>query len=432
MQRSPSVLPPGKVTVVLGAQWGDEGKGKLVDILAQDIDVCCRCQGGNNAGHTIVVKGIKYDFHLLPSGIINPECVGVIGNGVVVHLPSFFEELANLEKKGLDPTGRLFISERAHLVFDYHQIVDGLKEVELGRGSIGTTKKGIGPAYSSKASRSGLRVHHLYHFEDFETRFRELVVNRKKRYGNFDYDVEKELARYKDLAKRLQPYIHNSIQYVHDAIKAQKRVLVEGANALMLDLDFGTYPFVTSSNTTVGGVCTGLGIPPTKIGKVLGVVKAYTTRVGGGPFPTEQLNEIGEHLQSVGFEVGTTTGRKRRCGWLDMVVMRYSHVINDYTSINLTKLDVLDQLPEIKIGVHYLLDGKRLDSFPADLTVLERCEVEYETLPGWQQDISACRTWEELPEKAKQYVLRVEELLDGVKVEWIGVGPAREAMIHRA
>ncbi|KAI8909872.1 putative ADE12-adenylosuccinate synthetase [Powellomyces hirtus] len=426
-----NLLPSGKVTVVLGAQWGDEGKGKLVDILSQEIDVCCRCQGGNNAGHTIVVNNVKYDFHLLPSGIINDKCVGVIGNGVVVHVPSFFEELANLEKKGLDATGRLFISERAHLVFDYHQIVDGLKEVELGRGSIGTTKKGIGPTYSSKASRSGIRVHDLFHFEQFEVKFRTVVANRKKRYGEFEYDVEKELARYKELATKLLPYVRNTIQYVHNSIKENKRVLVEGANALMLDLDFGTYPFVTSSNTTIGGVCTGLGIPPSKVGKVLGVVKAYTTRVGGGPFPTEQLNEIGEHLQSVGFEVGTTTGRKRRCGWLDMVVMRYSHVINDYTSINLTKLDVLDQLKEIKIGVNYIYEGKKLDSFPADLTVLETCTVEYETLPGWQQDISKCRTYEELPENARKYIERVEQLLDGVKVEWIGVGPSRDAMIHR-
>ncbi|KND01761.1 adenylosuccinate synthase [Spizellomyces punctatus DAOM BR117] len=428
---SQSVLPTGKVTVVLGAQWGDEGKGKLVDILAQEIDVCCRCQGGNNAGHTIVVNGVKYDFHLLPSGIINEKCVGVIGNGVVVHLPSFFAELENLHKKGLDATGRLFLSERAHLVFDYHQIVDGLKEVELGRGSIGTTKKGIGPAYSSKASRSGLRVHHLYHFEEFEEKFRNLVTNRKRRYGDFEYDVEAELARYKDLAEKLRPYVVDNIKYVYDAIQAEKKVLVEGANALMLDLDFGTYPYVTSSNTTVGGVCTGLGIPPSKIGKVLGVVKAYTTRVGAGPFPTEQLNDIGEHLQTVGAEFGTTTGRKRRCGWLDVVVLRYSQMINDYTSINLTKLDVLDQLPEVKIGVAYIYEGKRLDSFPADLRVLEKCTVEYETLPGWQQDISKCRTFKDLPLNAQKYVARVEELLSGVKVEWIGVGAARDAMIHR-
>ncbi|TPX72714.1 adenylosuccinate synthase [Spizellomyces sp. 'palustris'] len=428
---SQSVLPTGKVTVVLGAQWGDEGKGKLVDILAQEIDVCCRCQGGNNAGHTIVVNGVKYDFHLLPSGIINEKCVGVIGNGVVVHLPSFFAELENLQKKGLDATGRLFLSERAHLVFDYHQIVDGLKEVELGRGSIGTTKKGIGPAYSSKASRSGLRVHHLYHFEEFEEKFRGLVTNRKKRYGDFEYDVEAELARYKDLAEKLRPYVVDNIKYVYDAIQAEKKVLVEGANALMLDLDFGTYPYVTSSNTTIGGVCTGLGIPPSKIGKVLGVVKAYTTRVGAGPFPTEQLNDIGEQLQTVGAEYGTTTGRKRRCGWLDVVVLRYSQMINDYTSINLTKLDVLDQLPEVKIGVAYIYEGKRLDSFPADLRVLENCTVEYETLPGWQQDISKCRTFEDLPLNAQKYVARVEELLGGVKVEWIGVGAARDAMIHR-
>ncbi|KAJ3268393.1 hypothetical protein HK104_005384 [Borealophlyctis nickersoniae] len=413
---SPSVLPQG-VAVVLGAQWGDEGKGKLVDVLSQEIDLCCRCAGGNNAGHTIVVNGVKFDFHILPSGLINPNCVNVIGNGVVIHVPSFWTELEAVVKKGIDATGRLFISDRAHLVFDYHQVVDGLKEVELGRGSIGTTKKGIGPAYSAKASRSGIRVHHLVHnFPEFEERFRSSVINKKKRYGDFEYDVEGEIAKYKEYAERLRPYVVDSIKYVHDAIAAQKRILVEGANALMLDLDFGTYPFVTSSSTTVGGVCTGLGIPPRKIGKVMGVVKAYTTRVGAGPFPTELLDATGEHLQSVGAEFGVTTGRKRRCGWLDMVVLQYSQLINDYTSINLTKLDVLDKLPEVKIGVAYILDGKKLDSFPADLNLLSKVSVEYETLPGWQQDISKCRRWEELPVNAQKYVMRVEELM-GVKGE---------------
>ncbi|KAI8929540.1 Adenylosuccinate synthetase [Entophlyctis helioformis] len=418
------------VTVVLGAQWGDEGKGKLVDVLAQDIDVCARCQGGNNAGHTIVVNGVKFDFHLLPSGLINPKCVSLVGNGVVVHLPSFFQEVDVTESKGIPCAGRLFMSSRAHLVFDFHQLVDGLKENELGRGSIGTTKKGIGPAYSSKASRSGLRVHHLFQFDEFEEKFRVMVANKKKRYGNFDYDVEKELAMYKVLAERLKPYVIDTIKYMHDAITSGKRVLVEGANALMLDLDVGTYPFVTSSNTTIGGVCTGLGLPPSKIGKVIGVVKAYTTRVGSGPFPTEQLNAVGEHLQTVGQEIGTTTGRKRRCGWLDTVVMQYSNMINGYTSLNLTKLDILDQLDEIKIGTAYRHNGETLASFPSDLTLLGQVEVVYETLPGWKSDISGCRTFESLPLNAQLYVKRVEELV-GVPVEWIGVGAGRDAMIHR-
>ncbi|KAJ3040793.1 hypothetical protein HDV00_010408 [Rhizophlyctis rosea] len=430
MTANGALLPKG-VAVVLGSQWGDEGKGKLVDILCSEIDVCCRCAGGNNAGHTIVVDGKKFDFHMLPSGLINPKCVSIIGNGVVIHLPSFFAELKKVVDQGIDATGRLFISDRAHMVLDYHQVVDGLKEAELGRGSIGTTKKGIGPTYSTKASRSGIRIHHLIsNFPEFEARFRSAVVSRKKRYGDFEYDVEGELQRYKEYAERLRPYVIDSTAYIHNAIKSQKRILVEGAQAFMLDLDFGTYPFVTSSNTSIGGVCTGLGIPPRKIEKVVGVVKAYTTRVGAGPFPTEQLNAVGDHLQSVGAEIGVTTGRKRRCGWLDMVVLKYSHMVNDYSSINLTKLDVLDQLPEIKIGVEYLLDGKKLESFPADLDILSRVEVVYETLPGWQQDISKCRKFEDLPQNAQRYIQRVEELME-VKVEWIGVGAGRDAMIHR-
>jgi len=416
------------VTVVLGAQWGDEGKGKLSDILSQEADVCARCQGGNNAGHTIVVGKTKYDFHMLPSGLVNENCTSVVGAGVVVHVPSFFEELSNLEKKGLDCTGRLFVSDRAHLVFDVHQIIDGLKELELGRGSIGTTRKGIGPTYSSKASRSGLRVHHLYNFEEFADKFRTLVANKHKRYGAFDYDVEAEIARYKVLAEKLKPYVIDSVYYMNKAIKGNKKVLVEGANALMLDLDWGTYPYVTSSNTTIGGVCTGLGIPPQTITKVVGVVKAYTTRVGGGPFPTEQLNEIGEYLQTVGFEVGVTTGRKRRCGWLDMVVVNYSTIINGYTSINITKLDILDQLDEIKIGVAYKVDGEILEGFPANLSLLERVEVVYETVPGWKTDISKCRTFEDLPANAQSYIRRIEALC-GVPVEWIGVGVDREDMV---
>lgn len=425
-----SILQKGRIAVVLGAQWGDEGKGKLSDILCGEAEICARCQGGNNAGHTIVVNDIKYDFHMLPSGLINPNCVALVGNGVVVHLPSFFEEKAKLEAKGLNCEGRLLLSDRAHLVFDLHQRVDGLKEVELGRGSIGTTGKGIGPTYSSKASRSGIRVHHLYDFDEFSARFRTMVENKRKRYGNFEYDIEGELERYRELAERARPYVIDTIPYLHEQIKAGKRVLVEGANALMLDIDFGTYPYVTSSNTSIGGVCTGLGVPTNKIANIIGVVKAYCTRVGGGPFPTEQLNEVGEHLQTVGFEFGVTTGRKRRCGWLDLVAVNYSHMINGYTSFNLTKLDILDQLPKIKVAVAYHLDGKKMASFPADLELLSKVEVEYVELDGWMTDISKCTKFEELPENAKKYIAFIEKET-GVPVEWIGVGPGREAMIHK-
>ncbi|QRV74809.1 adenylosuccinate synthase [Ceratobasidium sp. AG-Ba] len=433
------------VTVVLGSQWGDEGKGKLVDVFAAEADICARCAGGNNAGHTIVVqhpndetvnekvrgKKIKYDFHLLPSGLVSPKCVSIIGPGVVVHVPSFFAELDALEQKGLDCTGRIFLSDRAHLVFDFHQIVDGLKEVELGDSdSIGTTKKGIGPAYSSKASRSGMRVHHLFDHDVFATKFRKLVEGRFKRYGHFEYDTEGEIVRYKEFAERLQPYVIDTLTYIHKAIDQKKRVLVEGANALMLDIDFGTYPFVTSSSTNIGGVCTGLGIPPKKIGTVVGVVKAYTTRVGGGPFPTEQLNDIGEFLQRVGAEVGVTTGRARRCGWLDLVVLQHSNRVNGYDVLNLTKLDVLDGMKEIKVGVAYLLDGKEMEGFPANLDLLERpgFEVKYDTLPGWSESIAEVREWEKLPANCRAYVEFIEKFL-GIPIKWIGVGPDRDAMV---
>ncbi|KIJ34651.1 hypothetical protein M422DRAFT_34996, partial [Sphaerobolus stellatus SS14] len=394
------------VTVVLGTQWGDEGKGKLVDILAADIDVCARCAGGNNAGHTIVATvgpnkvRTTFDFHLLPSGVINPGCVGLIGPGVVIHVPSFFAEKEALRAKGLDVEGRLFVSDRAQLVFDFHQIVDGLKEVELGGSSIGTTKRGIGPAYSGKASRSGLRVHHLFNHEVFAEKFRKIVEGRFKRYGHFEYDTEGEILRYKEFAERLRPYVIDSVTYIHNALAEGKRVLVEGANALMLDIDYGTYPYVTSSSTAIGGVCTGLGIPPKQIGKTIGVVKAYTTRVGGGPFPTELLDDVGTHLQEVGREYGTTTGRRRRCGWLDLVVLKYSCLINGYDALNITKLDVLDQLREIKIAVAYKLDGKELAGFPADLEVLSRVTVEYVTLPGWKTSIENVTSMQELPKEA--------------------------------
>jgi adenylosuccinate synthase len=315
-------------------------------------------------------------------------------------------------------------------VFDFHQIVDGLKEVELGGSSIGTNKKGIGPAYSGKASRSGLRVHHLFDHATFAQKFRKLVEGRFKRYGYFEYDTEGEILRYQELAERLRPYVVDSVVYIHEAISSGKKVLVEGANALMLDLDFGTYPYVTSSSTAIGGVCTGLGIPPKMIGLAIGVVKAYTTRVGGGPFPSEQLNDVGVHFQEVGREYGTTTGRRRRCGWLDLVVLKHSCMINGYDGLNLTKLDVLDQLSEIKVGVKYKVDGKELAGFPADLDILENVEVEYLTLSGWHSSIEQITSYDALPDNCRKYVEFIEESLK-VPVKWIGVGPARESMIMK-
>ncbi|KAK5959771.1 adenylosuccinate synthase PWA37_003139 [Arxiozyma heterogenica] len=429
------------VNVVLGSQWGDEGKGKLVDLLVGHYDIVARCAGGNNAGHTIVVNNVKYDFHMLPSGLVNPNCQNLLGNGVVIHVPSFFQELENLEEKGLkNARERLFISSRAHLIFDFHRRTDKLRELELADHSkdgknIGTTGKGIGPTYSTKASRSGLRVHHLVNdnpgaWEFFVSKYMRLLETRKQRYGDFDYDYEEELARFKQYKEQLKPFVVDSVVFMHNAIKANKKILVEGANALMLDIDFGTYPYVTSSSTSIGGVCTGLGIPPHVINDVYGVVKAYTTRVGEGPFPTEQLNEFGDKLQTIGAEFGVTTGRKRRCGWLDLVVLKYSTLINGYTSLNITKLDVLDTFETIPVGVSYSVNGKKLDLFPEDLMTLGKVDVEYVNLPGWNQDITKITKYEDLPENAKKYLKFIEDFV-GVPVEWVGTGPGRESMLHK-
>ncbi|KAJ0062635.1 hypothetical protein NL108_004249, partial [Boleophthalmus pectinirostris] len=395
--------------------------------------------GGNNAGHTVVVDGKEYDFHLLPSGIINPKSISLIGNGVVIHLPGLFEECEKNEKKGLRGwEKRLIVSDRAHIVFDFHQVVDGLQETERqaqeGK-NIGTTKKGIGPAYSSKASRTGLRICDLLgDFKDFSTKFKNIVHQYQNMYPSLVVDVEDQLKKLKvmmliamwlllmlahttlmllthlqEYAERLRPMVRDGVYYMYEALHGSpKKILVEGANAALLDIDFGTYPFVTSSNCTVGGACTGLGIPPLNIGDVFGVAKAYTTRVGIGAFPTEQLNAIGDLLQSRGHEVGVTTGRKRRCGWLDLVIVRYAHMINGFTAIAMTKLDILDVLDEIKVGVAYKLNGKRIPHFPANMDVLQKVEVEYETFPGWKTDTSAARKWSDLPAKAQNYIRFIE------------------------
>jgi len=420
------------IDVVLGAQWGDEGKGKLVDMLSQEYDVCARVAGGSNAGHTIIVDGIKYKFHLLPSGILNPDSIGIIGNGVVIHIPSFLAELDNLSKNGVKHAGRIFISDRAHIVFDFHQKVDGALETRLGRHKIGTTKKGIGPAYSSKISRNGIRVGDLANWEYFEQRFRALAEHHMRSYDGLEIDVEEQLAYYKSIAPKVLAMTCDTILLTNQKYKEGKKILVEGANATMLDIDFGTYPYVTSSNPSVGSVLTGLGVSPKKLGGIYGTVKAYCTRVGEGPFPTE-LNVLvgdGEHLATVGHEFGTTTGRPRRCGWLDLPQLKYSITINGYTSINLTKLDVLSGLKDIPLGIAYKQNGKYLDSMPACLHDLKDVEVEYEIMPGWVEDISKCRRFEDLPENCRKYVLRIEQIV-GVPIRWIGVGPNRLDVIDR-
>ncbi|XP_014340647.1 adenylosuccinate synthetase isozyme 1 A isoform X2 [Latimeria chalumnae] len=412
--KRPRTSVGNKVTVVLGAQWGDEGKGKVVDLLATESDIVCRCQGGNNAGHTVVVDGKEYDFHLFPSGIINPKAVSFIG-------------LKDWEK-------RLIISDRAHIVFDFHQTVDGIQEAqrkEREGKNIGTTKKGIGPTYSTKAARTGLRICDLLaDFNEFSARFKNLAQQYKSMFPSLEIDIEGELKKLKNYAEKIRPMVKDGIYFMHEALHGSpKKILVEGANAALLDIDFGTYPFVTSSNCTVGGVCTGLGIPPQNIGEVYGVVKAYTTRVGIGAFPTEQTNETGELLQSRGREVGVTTGRKRRCGWLDLIILRYANMINGFTALALTKLDILDVLDEIKVGIAYKLSGKRIPYFPANQEVLHRLDVEYETLPGWKSDTTCARKWEDLPSKAQNYIRFIENHV-GVPIKWVGVGKSRESMIQ--
>eukprot|EP00177_Eucheuma_denticulatum_P000444 GFKZ01000771.1.p1 GENE.GFKZ01000771.1~~GFKZ01000771.1.p1 ORF type:complete len:461 (+),score=62.46 GFKZ01000771.1:108-1385(+) len=423
--------PEGKVLVVLGAQWGDEGKGKLIDILTAQYDLLARAAGGANAGHTIVVDGVKYAFHLLPSGLLNPHATALIGNGVVIHLPKFHAELQQLLDKGLDASSRILISDRAHLLFDFHQIVDGLREVERGRGKIGTTGRGIGPCYSSKANRTNIRVGDLREFRHFPQAFRRSLASKHKRFHGFDYDVRGEIAKYYRYAHQMEPMIVDTVAMLNHAVKGNKAVLVEGANAALLDIDFGTYPFVTSSNCTAGGVCTGLGLPPRAIGDVVGVVKAYTTRVGQGPFPTELLDENGVILQQQGHEYGTTTQRPRRCGWLDTFMLQYTNAINGYTQICLTKLDVLSHLDKLYIGIAYKVRGREMTYYPASLKLLGEAEVVYEEMEGWKGvDITGVRKFEELPQNAKDYVLKAEQLI-GVPIKYIGVGPSRDAMIYR-
>lgn len=444
------------VTVILGSQWGDEGKGKIVDLLSSTAEIVCRFQGGNNAGHTVVVDEKSFDFHLLPCGIINKDCISVIGNGVVVNLPQLFDELERNQTlsascKNGDSNGsssaknqfntraawmnRLYISNEAHLVFDVHQKADGLIEADLqadGKRQIGTTKKGIGPTYSTKALRMGIRMEELIdNFELFEKEFRHLVEYHKKQFDNPSYivDVDKELEKYKKLAEQIRPCVRDTRKFLNDSIKSGKKILIEGANGSMLDIDHGTYPYVTSSNCTIGGVCTGLGLPTTAVGSIYGVVKAYCTRVGDGPFPTELHDDTGAALQVLGQEVGVTTKRKRRCGWLDLVLLSYTNMLNDYTALALTKLDVLSNLDEIKIGTGYTLDGQLLDSPPTNANKLSRVKVVYETLKGWKKDISKARNFEDLPQEAQNYVRFIEDHVE-VPIKWIGVGKERDAIIQ--
>ena len=414
--------------VVVGTQWGDEGKGKITDFLSENAEVIARYQGGDNTGHTIVIEGTKYKLHLIPSGIFYPEKVSVIGNGVVVNPKSLVKELAYLHDAGIT-TDNLRISDRAHVILPYHIKLDQLQEDSKGDNKIGTTIKGIGPAYMDKAARVGIRIADLLDKEIFAERLK-INLEQKNREFTKMYEVDPVdfqdiFEEYYDYGQQIKKYVTDTSVILNDALDAGKRVLFEGAQGVMLDIDQGTYPYVTSSNPVAGGVTIGSGVGPSKISKVVGVCKAYTSRVGDGPFPTELNDEIGHQIREVGHEYGTTTGRPRRVGWFDSVVMRHSRRVSSLTNLSLNSIDVLTGLDEVKICVAYDLDGERIDYYPASLETLQRCTPIYETLPGWSEDITGVRHLDDLPETAKNYVRRVSELV-GVKISTFSVGPGRD------
>ncbi|MFT7184212.1 MAG: adenylosuccinate synthase [Oceanicoccus sp.] len=423
-----------KLSIILGAQWGDEGKGKLVDILSERFDIAARATGGANAGHTVKVlvdgEEKKFVFHLIPSGILYPDVTCVIGNGVVIHVPTLFKEIKNLEDQGFDALSRIKISERASLLFDFHKMTDGRQEDMKGDKKVGTTKRGIGPCYADKISRRGLRVCDLIDWDSFVEKYKANLAWHERCFDYKHEDFEAELSLLKSLREKTLQMSMDTALYLNTELAAGKSVLMEGANAALLDIDHGTYPYVTSSNPTIGGVFTGTGMNPSYLDENIGIVKAYMTRVGRGPFPTELEDETGEHIRERGGEFGSTTGRPRRCGWFDAPLTQYSIMINGFTSLNLTKLDVLDELDDIKIAEKYTLDGVEIHSLPARLEDLARVELEYSTLPGWKTDISKAQTWDDLPENAQKYVLHLEELLK-CPFKYIGVGPRRDQMIER-
>jgi len=417
--------------VIVGAQWGDEGKGKVTDLLAEQAQVVVRYQGGNNAGHTVVVGQHTLKLHLIPSGIHRPGVLCVIGNGLVVDPRALVAEMDELEANGLD-TSSLRISASAHLVMPYHLMLDGIEEERRGGKSLGTTRRGIGPTYTDKAARYGLRVQDLLDMAVFEEKLGRVLGQKNALltavYGKEPLEMGPILEEYGACAERLRPHIVDASLLVYEALTQSQNVLFEGAQGTLLDIDHGTYPFVTSSSPVAGGACTGVGIGPRQIDGVIGVSKAYTTRVGAGPFPTELSDAVGDYLLEVGREYGTTTGRPRRCGWFDAVILRYAARVNGLTSLALTKLDVLTGLPGLKICVGYEYDGQVLKEFPYQGMVLTRCQPVYEEMDSWTEEIGGARAYDELPSQARAYVARLEELA-GVPVDIISVGPEREQTI---
>ncbi len=421
------------VTALVGAQWGDEGKGKIIDILAESADMVVRAQGGNNAGHTVVVGDETYKLHLIPSGILYDGTDCIVGNGTVVDPKVILEEIDGLTSRGIN-VSRLKIDARAHVILPYHIVLDGLSEDARGKGDIGTTKKGIGPCYMDKAERIGIRMCDLIDKNIFEEKLKRNVEIKNniitKLYGGKPVDLKTILKEYNSYAERLTSFVTDTSVLVYDAIKAGKNVLFEGAQGALLDLDVGTYPYVTSSHPISGGFCVGAGVGPTLIKDCLGIAKAYTTRVGKGPFPTELNDEIGERIRNVGQEFGTTTGRPRRCGWLDAVILRFAVRVNGLTGIALNKLDTLTGLKTLKICTSYEKNGKIIKNFPADIEELKDCKPVYIETEGWTEDIGNVTRFEDLPKAAQKYVKLIEENVD-CKVSMIGVGPKRTQNFNR-
>ena len=424
------------VIAVIGAQWGDEGKGKVVDLVAEKADVVVRFSGGDNAGHTVINNFGKFALHLIPSGIFSTHAVSVIGNGTVINPKVLFQEMNTLTERGIDASpARLSISDRAHLIMPYHLMLDELEEKALGSKAIGTTRKGIGPVFSDKIARRGIRVGDLLDKKAFKEQLSVILEQKNllltRIYGANPLLLEQVYNEYVEYGERLAPYVRETTLMLDEALKAGKLVLLEGAQGTLLDPDFGTYPYATSSSPIAGGASIGSGIGPTKMTGVLGVFKAYCTRVGGGPFPTELNDEIGNQIRERAHEFGTTTGRPRRCGWFDGVAARFSQRVNSFTGMAITRFDILDIMPTIKVCTAYKLDGKTINFFPANLTLLGKCEPIYEELPGWQTSTEKVRKFKDLPTAAKNYVKRLEELA-GCTANLICVGPAREQTIEKS
>jgi adenylosuccinate synthase len=421
--------------IVVGTQWGDEGKAKIIDYLTRKSDIIIRFQGGANAGHTVVVNGKKFVFHLVPSGIMDPDKVCIVGNGVVFDAEQFLVEVEEIKAMGLSVEKRLFVSDLAQMVLPYHKVEDSVAESAKGSGKIGTTGRGIGPAYADKVSRSGIRVGELADWDSFTRKFSHNFSKKKQLVADYfkadlGLDESAILERYRLLRERMLPFIADTGAYLFGAVQQKKQLLFEGAQGSFLDIDHGTYPYVTSSNTIAGSACTGSGVGPTVIDHVVGIVKAYTTRVGNGPFPTELNDATGEELRRIGGEFGATTGRPRRCGWFDSVMVRKAAQLSGLTRLALTKIDVLNSLDEIKICTHYEIDGKRIEQFPSDTTLLERAKPVYESMPGWKTDLAGCTNYGDLPSKAIAYIERLRALCYNLPVLIVSVGPDRRETIE--